>query len=406
MALIPGARYSGQTDAAGAYPLGKARNASAFGDGTGTPLEKDWLNDLWGFQQALLAAAEIVASGDPDEVGASQYLDALRAVASASSLSRNMRGAMQLRQVNLNGTTPPSGDEVAVASANGRTLIAKAGTNGVFRLADTSLIELGGVTATGGGAGQDIAFNGSNRHVSINGGASAFSTNNGAGWTAGGSLGGGWSSNENRLAWSGTHFVAVDAGTGIKRSTNGVAWAAVTTPPAVNGGGIAVLTPGTLIMVDGGTGAPDVSISTDHGDTWAAAGTIPTALTDCISYCVGRAAGEVYAFVKVGGFDPGALVECWVTTDGSTWTKRSEIPDGHIGVFGDWRAFQCQDTGLLLVATQEDTADTVVSASGDLGRTWAPLAHYNDVLPFALGVANGRIIGANGTRIHATDPLI
>lgn len=62
------------------YPHGKARNATSPNDGTGFPLERRWLNDLFGFQQALLDAAGIEPSGSPDEVGASDYLDALRAI--------------------------------------------------------------------------------------------------------------------------------------------------------------------------------------------------------------------------------------------------------------------------------------------------------------------------------------
>jgi hypothetical protein len=79
MAIDPSAEYPGQidtTDAAG-YPLGKAQNVAAAGDGTGTPLEQAWLNDLWGFLQALLAEVGEAPSGTPDRVGASQYLDAI-----------------------------------------------------------------------------------------------------------------------------------------------------------------------------------------------------------------------------------------------------------------------------------------------------------------------------------------
>jgi hypothetical protein len=80
MAIIPQVLYAGQTISGDAeYPLGKARNITTTGDGTGTPLEKDWVNDLWGFLQALLDAAGIEASGNPDKLGASQYLDALDA---------------------------------------------------------------------------------------------------------------------------------------------------------------------------------------------------------------------------------------------------------------------------------------------------------------------------------------
>lgn len=78
MAIIPSTNYAGQIDTGdAAYPQGKAKNVTTAGDGTGTPLEAAWVNDLWGFKQALLDAAGITPSGTPDEVGASQYLTAL-----------------------------------------------------------------------------------------------------------------------------------------------------------------------------------------------------------------------------------------------------------------------------------------------------------------------------------------
>lgn len=78
MAIIPSSKYPAQTVSGDpGYPHGAAQNIATAGDGTGTPLEKDWLNDLWGFLQALLDSAGITPSGDPDEVGASDYLDAL-----------------------------------------------------------------------------------------------------------------------------------------------------------------------------------------------------------------------------------------------------------------------------------------------------------------------------------------
>jgi len=78
MAIRPSDEYAGQiTTGDGGYPHGKAKNVTVPGDGTGTPLEERWVNDHFGFQQALLARAGILPSGSPDEVGASDYLDAL-----------------------------------------------------------------------------------------------------------------------------------------------------------------------------------------------------------------------------------------------------------------------------------------------------------------------------------------
>lgn len=72
------------TDPVG-YPLGKAKNVSSPGSGDGTAFLALWVNDLWGYQQALLDSAGIVPSGTPDKVGASQYLEALIAVIGANS---------------------------------------------------------------------------------------------------------------------------------------------------------------------------------------------------------------------------------------------------------------------------------------------------------------------------------
>lgn len=79
MAIIPESQYPGKiTPASAEYPYGQARNITLPGDGTGTPWEAALVNDLFGFQQALLTQASIVPTGDPEEVGASQYLEALQ----------------------------------------------------------------------------------------------------------------------------------------------------------------------------------------------------------------------------------------------------------------------------------------------------------------------------------------
>jgi hypothetical protein len=82
VAIDPSAKYPGQVDVSDptGYPNGAARNESTPGDRNGFPLEKDWVNDLLGFLQALLSNAGAAPSGTPDKVGASQYLDALTLV--------------------------------------------------------------------------------------------------------------------------------------------------------------------------------------------------------------------------------------------------------------------------------------------------------------------------------------
>ncbi len=68
----------------GNYPNGSIRNESVPGANDGTPLDSDWGNDSLGFDEALLAEGDIVASGNPDTVLLSDRLNALKVVISKS----------------------------------------------------------------------------------------------------------------------------------------------------------------------------------------------------------------------------------------------------------------------------------------------------------------------------------
>jgi hypothetical protein len=94
MSLNPSTSYPGQIDttAPADYPYGKAQNESVAGASDGTPLEKAWVNDLWGFLQAVLAAAGITPSGTPDKVGASQYLQGLQLIFAKAFAAYNIGG--------------------------------------------------------------------------------------------------------------------------------------------------------------------------------------------------------------------------------------------------------------------------------------------------------------------------
>lgn len=82
MAINPETQYPGKINASDAnYPYGSARNITTPGDGTGTPWEAALVNDIMGFQQALLDAGGVVPSGSPDTVPVSQYMEALRKIA-------------------------------------------------------------------------------------------------------------------------------------------------------------------------------------------------------------------------------------------------------------------------------------------------------------------------------------
>ena len=82
MALNPFSRYPTKVDTGtSAYPYGVPRNVTTPGDGTGTPWEEDIVKDIFGFQQELLSKGGITPSGNPDQVGTSQYMEAIRRTA-------------------------------------------------------------------------------------------------------------------------------------------------------------------------------------------------------------------------------------------------------------------------------------------------------------------------------------
>ncbi len=71
--------YSGRTDNTDPnWPYGKGRNVVGGVEGTGTPFEADWYNNLEGFLQGLLLEADITPDGDVDNANNSQLVDAVK----------------------------------------------------------------------------------------------------------------------------------------------------------------------------------------------------------------------------------------------------------------------------------------------------------------------------------------
>jgi len=86
--LKPYDRYSPRANVPDSnYPLGSIKNESVPGADDGTPLEKDWGNNIEGFHQALLSEAGIVADGQVEKVGSSQLLAAVKTIGGGSVVS-------------------------------------------------------------------------------------------------------------------------------------------------------------------------------------------------------------------------------------------------------------------------------------------------------------------------------
>lgn len=133
MAINPETQYPGKiAPSSAAYPYGQARNITVPGDGTGTPWEAAIVNDLLGWQQALLSAAGIVPSGSPDEVGASEYLAAMFATAGRKVVSTTAALALNLAETraveSLGYAAQNDGGEGALWVATGATVGGSAGT--------------------------------------------------------------------------------------------------------------------------------------------------------------------------------------------------------------------------------------------------------------------------------------
>jgi len=110
MAIEPRLKYEGNIEpSSDDYPYGSARDDSTETSADGTPLQRAWLNDLFGLQQALLTEAGITPSNNPDTALSSQYLEAIRQVvagANVSWLSTQSAGTERLAAIDADILTP------------------------------------------------------------------------------------------------------------------------------------------------------------------------------------------------------------------------------------------------------------------------------------------------------------
>jgi hypothetical protein len=407
MALKPIDRYPAQIDADADYPHGKARNSVTFHDGTGTPYEKDIVNDLFGFQQALLVAASLEPTGTPDSATSSQYLDAVRAVARQSDL----RSRLALRAFDPGAETIGSqvNGGVVTHSDGLRSLHVKAGADGVFAVGDSPVINQATATVPDLTQIQAVVRGGTRVLVVGNGGTNnASSTDEGATWSAGGSLSG--TPFPVNVVWDETEFVAVDGVNQTHHSTNGSVW----TPPSGDdvtdlmytaSGGLAVLTGGIVVacgMTLPSGGNVVFAVTSDHGVNWSLGGAIPPAIyvDDDTGSLAGNGGAEVYWLGKVDAVD---RLDLWVSADGVTWEKRAELEG-----FSSTDTFNlrcCPQTGLL-VAVQQAGSAVRVAASADGGYSWCePVAYYiSSFSPVYL--SNGRLFVLVDGAFYATDRIL
>lgn len=384
MGLIPSSRYPAQTDIAGAYPQGKARNATTQGDGTGTPLEKDWVNDIWGFLQALLANASIVPSGSPDQVGASDYLAGVQFIANTASAAAALAAVRastkaahltSFASVSLEAASPATSNLAAVYdSASGRTLLCEGGANGTSVTRDDLYGDHAGDTGTVTGV-IDAAMDPATSTVVVVGNGGAFaarSTNFGTSWTdATGAVA------RDCVKWdavNGLFLASKNLQATVYTSPTGAAWtsrALSGTATQSNGCGLAVSSTGIAIVARGSSTTIAFDRST-NGTTWASSGTtLPNIATDALAggfaaaVCSLGATLYAAAHYSVAGVK---TLRVFSSLDGVTWTLVGSIPTTNVGS-GALGLFADPYSGALY-AQYNDGNSKLIYLSTDGGVTW------------------------------------
>lgn len=391
MALVPSAQYPAQTDSDPAYPQGKARNAGSFGDGTGTPFEKAWLNDVWGFLQSLLAAAGITPSGTPDQVGASEYLDAVGHVAAvaatAASLKSWSRVSTSITGSNLGAARDPS-RALALVSNGAASATVRVRGDGTPTVA-------GNISPNVADIARDPV---SNTYVAAVGGVlfAYRSTNFGTSWTVATTKP---ADTAMRVVWGDGTFLAIRGNNSIYTSPTGDVWTARTTA-----GGILVRSCcatkdalGTEYLLTASQIA--VEVSSNAGVTWAAAGALPDAAHHGASTATGMTSVPVGTAVLpffLANYDSGTEYRVYrAAADGTGWTQISTLPmpSPLVGDNAQIRFIGDSDTGALL-AILAASKGTWLFLSIDGGLTWASNVCVDSFLG-GIAMANGRIFICN-----------
>lgn len=394
MALVPGTQYPAQTDVDPAYPQGKARNAGTFQDGSGTPLEKSWVNDLWGFLQSLLSAAVITPSGTPDQVGASQYLTAVKSLASSGAKAEDLKGWSRVSTTitgsSLGGARDPS---------RALALISNGAASGTLRVRGD-----GSPTATGNVAVsvREIARDpGTDTYVAaVSSPNFAYrSTNFGTAWAvattkpAAGAF---------RVVWGDAVFLAIRDDNNIYTSPTGDVWTLRATA-----GGILVRSccpTKDAVAAEFLIAASQIAVeaSSNAGVTWAAAGALPDAAhhagataTSMASIPVGI---QVLPFF-LANYDSGTEYRVYrATATGTGWTQISTLPlpTSLVGDNAAVRLIGDNDSRALLAVLQSNglTKGTWLFLSLDAGLTWSSGVCVDAALG-AVAMANGRVFISN-----------
>ena len=342
MAIDPSATYPGQVATGDpGYPYGKARNVGTSGDGTGTPWEERLVNDWFGFFQAMLDAAKITPSGSPDEVGASQFLDAIERITNRKLALANWFP----QDVSAGGASKLTG---VAFSDNLRRVVAVGAPNTLlysdhgyrWRQASTTVANPFNAVARSDARNVFLAVGDLGDFAYGSGGIS---------WTDG-TRGHGEGQNAVVDNPDAGFFVVVgDSGT-IETTADGVTWVTRGSGTGITLNGVAYSSALGVAVAVGFSGT--IRRSVDGGATWVGAASVPTG--DAILDVTWDAVGEQFVAVT----DDGGVL---FSDDGDTWTQV-------VGpITSALSAVKADDSGIVVVASSEAEA---IQVTYDGGTTW------------------------------------
>jgi hypothetical protein len=377
MAIAPSSRYPAQTDAAAGYPQGKARNAGSFQDGTGTPLEKDWVNDLWGFLQALLSNAGLAPSGTPDAVGASQYLSGVTFIAQQKA------DAAQAAAIAAAAITAAAVAAAATAASEKRLIVSNWQVGEIIDPTVTLLAAIAWCPSIGTNGGTFIA-GGSNKIVK--------STNGGISWSLAAGVGG--LTGIKGFADNGAGVVVGVGGSGsIARSTDGNTWAAQTSGTGNSFYDVCWHINKFIAVGDSFAVAPTIRTSPD-GITWT------TRSASGTESWVGIASNGSLA-VAIG--DGGAI---FTSPDGVTWTSRTNTA-GVVMTGIAWNGSLFVAVGGAAIQTSPDGITWTVRTNPLSGASFKSVDAVDTsfVATTTIGSGQGALASADGiTWLQIRDP--
>jgi hypothetical protein len=408
MALIPSTRYPAQTDTAAAYPQGKARNAGSFQDGTGTPLEKDWVNDQFGFQQALLDAAGITPTGSPDAVGASQYLDAVLLLMAKRNLytQQALKGWTKLSPVTAPTLLGTGGiSAVRESYRGGIPLVAVGGANGtLLPRADGMCI----ITADiGTSSVQSLARDPASGTIFAAGGSSTWgylSTTQGQSWVVPTTKPVGTAV---QVVWGNGTFFARSASGGLYyTSPTGDVWTS-RAPGVVTKSIAATRTGATEYLLAASQNA--LVVSSDSGVTWAAGGVFPDAALHVATtdgYLASTPVGSEVLPFFLANISAGSAYRLYRgAAAGTGWALVSTLPmpAALVGDNAKVRLIGDVDTGALLAILQSNSGGfsrgCFLFLSLDAGVSWASSVNVETTNEQSVAMAAGRIFINNARGI-------